>query len=509
MCGFVGTTNKHLCSLMLQKQESRGPDGCHYWADGSMAFGHALLDITGNAQLQPFITPKGNILLFNGEIYDSAESNDTKWLGAMLDKYGVQPLTEIDWHGAIAYYEPRKKQVTLVRDQFGTKPLWWRYDGKHFEFSTSLKSFQNKKMKPDSHTARYIKNSQYFGDECVWQHIHKVAPGQTMIFSTEKRGAIKKDTNLWNFFIRRKPKEKEGWLEEFRDLTKKQILKVINHGADNKTALFLSGGLDSNLIAAIAKESNKEVVLYTCGYALQKGDVADHDFFRNESQMAMQTAEKLGMSIVKVDLDRDDRVQYGKMWTSETHFPWSDHNRQAPRYLMAKAAASHDCKVVITGDSGDELFTGYLHHEKRFDQKWLEDHTEYMIKTKWFPHKAFTDDLQYNSFFSDLLHTSEQNVLAIDQTAGMFGMEARVPLLTQRYAHHIMNMPTEIRFKQIEGFAPGTTKYLARVGLANFIPDHITSRKSKVGWSSPWDNNVNDVADRWRLRDLELLRRIG
>jgi asparagine synthetase B (glutamine-hydrolysing) len=132
-----------------------------------------------------------------------------------------------------------------------------------------------------------------------------------------------------------------------------------------------------------------------------------------------------------------------------------------------------------------------------------------MEQTKWFPHKAFTDDLQYNSFFSDLLHTSEQNVLAIDQTAGMFGMEARVPLLTQRYAHHIMNMPTNIRFKQIEGFAPGTTKYLARVGLANFIPDHITSRKSKVGWSSPWDNNVNDVAHRWKLRDLELLRRLG
>ena len=90
------------------------------------------------------------------------------------------------------------------------------------------------------------------------------------------------------------------------------MLKVINHGTNNKTALFLSGGLDSNLIAAIAKNSNKEVILYTCGYELQKGDIHSHDFFRDESSMALQTAKELGMPIVKVDLSRDDRTAYGK-----------------------------------------------------------------------------------------------------------------------------------------------------------------------------------------------------
>jgi len=71
MCGFVGTTNKHLCRLMLQKQEHRGPDGMSFWEDDTFAFGHALLDITGAKQTQPYITPQGNVLLFNGEMYDS------------------------------------------------------------------------------------------------------------------------------------------------------------------------------------------------------------------------------------------------------------------------------------------------------------------------------------------------------------------------------------------------------------------------------------------------------
>ena len=89
MCGFVGTTNKHMTSLMLDKQSHRGPDDRGYWSDGRISFGHALLDITGAAQTQPYITPEGNIVMLNGEIYDSPEQNDTAWLGKLLDKYGI------------------------------------------------------------------------------------------------------------------------------------------------------------------------------------------------------------------------------------------------------------------------------------------------------------------------------------------------------------------------------------------------------------------------------------
>lgn len=152
MCGFVGTTNHAFGELMLQKQAHRGPDASTFWSDDTFKLGHALLDITGARQTQPVITPKGNILLFNGEMYDSREQNDTVWLGKMLDKYGMACLEWTDWHGAIALYDPNHRKLFLFRDQFGTKPLWWRFDGKTFEFSTSCKSFLHKEMQEERMT---------------------------------------------------------------------------------------------------------------------------------------------------------------------------------------------------------------------------------------------------------------------------------------------------------------------------------------------------------------------
>ena len=125
MCGFVGTTNKHMTSLMLDKQSHRGPDDRGYWSDGRISFGHALLDITGAAQTQPYITPEGNIVMLNGEIYDSPEQNDTAWLGKLLDKYGISPLSDIDWHGAIASITILKQTIyflfvtSLVQNLYG------------------------------------------------------------------------------------------------------------------------------------------------------------------------------------------------------------------------------------------------------------------------------------------------------------------------------------------------------------------------------------------------------
>lgn len=501
MCGFVGTTNKHMTSLMLDKQAHRGPDAKGYWADSRISFGHALLDITGAAQTQPYITPEGNILMLNGEIYDATEQNDTAWLGKLLDKYGIAPLSDIDWHGAIAYYNPNSDHLFLIRDQFGTKPLWWRRAG-HLEFSTSLKSFQQKEShKP---TPNWYMASQFFGDECMWKNTRKVAPGEVLCFKTKTRKLVKR-TNLWNPYY-------HSWKEwnpaEFKQKTIEQVLKVINHGTDNKTALFLSGGFDSTLIASIARQSNKKIVLFTLSPNYDRPDKHDSRWFRNESEMAMKTAKEFNMPIVKIPLTRDDRVQYGKMWLGETHYLWSDHNRQGPRYALCKAAADHGCKVVITGDSGDELFTGYLHHDKRNDPKWCETHTKYLSGKPWFPSKALIDNDQWNSFFGDLLHTSEQNVLATDQTAGMFGMEARVPFLTQRYAHYVFSIPLDVRFRQLDPWGV-TTKYLMREVMKEHLPAHVVNRKDKIGWSSPWDNNDPDIYRRWRLRDIEFLRRQG
>ena len=157
MCGFVGTTNHQLVRLMINKQEHRGPDATEYYYDHKFAFAHCLLDISQERQIQPYITPKGNVLLFNGEMYDTTIPNDTEWLAKGLDKYGFKFLEQTDWHGSIAWYLPKKGKLVLIRDHFGAKPLWWRWDGRFFEFSTSLKSFLNKDFSDGNFTVLEVK----------------------------------------------------------------------------------------------------------------------------------------------------------------------------------------------------------------------------------------------------------------------------------------------------------------------------------------------------------------
>ena len=90
----------------------------------------------------------------------------------------------------------------------------------------------------------------------------------------------------------------------------------------------------------------------------------------------------------------------------------------------------------------------------------------------------------------------------------MFGMEARVPFLTQRYAHYVFSIPLDVRFRQLDPWGV-TTKYLMREVMKEHLPAHVVNRKDKIGWSSPWDNNDPDIYKRWRLRDIEFLRRQG
>ena len=500
MCGFIGTTNKPLAELMLRKQEHRGPDALSFWGDEKIKLGHALLDITGANQIQPITTENGNIVMLNGEMYDSRIANDTVWLGKMLDKYGLSVLEWTDWHGSIMYYMPQQNKLVLVRDQFGTKPLWWGWDGKTFEFSTSCKSFLYKKLNVNERKFGSL------GDECIWKGYHKVEAGGVLEFDTNNWSLTRR--NLWNWFILRK---KTFDPEEFIHETKQSILKVANHGnSTNKHAIFLSGGFDSQLVASICRESTKDITLFTCGYTNEKGNSHAHMGFQNESMMAKKSSELWGRELVKVDLGRDQRIALGKTWLAGTHYAWSDHNRQAPRYLLARAAAEHGCKVVLTGDSGDELYSGYLHHDKRFNENYCLKMIEDMRKMRWFPQNMLDQaDPMGMSLFIDLLTSSEQNILATDQTVGLFGMEARIPLLTQRYVHYVLGIPTKTRFKQLPGLDIGTTKYLMREVMKDYIPQHVLERKQKTGWSSPWDNNHPHQSARWRDEDLELLKRLG
>ena len=123
-------------------------------------------------------------------------------------------------------------------------------------------------------------------------------------------------------------------------------------------------------------------------------------------------------------------------------------------------------------------------------------------------HEIFKGDKDgFNStLFMDLMITSENNVLAADQTCGLFGMESRPVFLTQEFARYVYEFEGKTKMKLHKDYVTGTYKYLLRVIMKDYIPKHIQDRKKKCGWSSPWDNNseMNQIHNQkiWRKREL-------
>lgn len=501
MCGFVVTTDINNCQIMLEKQSFRGPDGMRVWKDKNIALGHALLDISGEKQFQPYKTKRGNYLVWNGEMYDTNIPNDTKYLADGLDTYGFKFLEYNDWHGAFALYNPNTQELTFGRDHFGTKPLWADLnDG--ITLTTSLRSLlrtkENKRLKEP-----YIVNSLMQGTECPYQGVIKIPPGGFYNYNLKTKDLLYK--NFWRSYSIRDFPFKE---EDFKEKLVNSIRKIAKN--KQKTGLFLSGGFDSTMVLSAVKDMGLDLTVYICAYDDSKGKYHSHDGFRGEARLAAKTCDEWGIPYKAIVLDHDKVYHYDRDWLNKTHMVWSDRNRRSPRYALCQAAAMDGCKVILTGDSADELFSGYIH----FNKYWIEDYKENKFHAiqkeyNWFPRfKHSETDYWNNMLLTELLITSEQNVLATDQTCGMFGMESRPCFLGQNFVRYNYQFPGTIKFKQDIRYSTGTYKWLLREVMKDWIPEHVRNRKQKVGWSSPWDNNHKKLIYQWRREDWEYIQGI-
>lgn len=292
--------------------------------------------------------------------------------------------------------------------------------------------------------------------------------------------------------------------KEFRERTVNSIRNIAKN--KQKTGIFLSGGLDSTFALSCIKDMGLDLTAYICKYDDTRAQYSNHNGFRNETDMAIQTCKEWNVPYKVVTLRQAEMGHLSRMWMAKTHFTWVDRNRQAPRYKLCEAASKDGCKVIITGDSADELYTGYIHHSKRFEPDWDKETVKRCREMKWFPDQVFSKTDSFNNgLFFDLLATSEQNILTTDQTCGMFGMESRPVFLSQNYVQYIFRISGKEKFKQHPNWDKGTYKYLLREVMGDMLPKHVREREKKVGWSSPWNNNVELIQKRWRKEDLEFL----
>jgi asparagine synthase (glutamine-hydrolysing) len=315
---------------------------------------------------QPFVTADGSIIIsYNGEIYNYMElaeelkregvvfrtRSDTEVFAAAYAQWGVDCFARFDGMFAAAIFDTRTRCLVLVRDPMGQKPLYY-YQNKdgivcasELRALLSLKSF--KWSINDKAVARYLANACFMGEETPLQGVAKVPPGHYLVVEPDKETFVVK--RYWSSFPGANVLDisEEEAVREFDRLFEIASARIIR--SDVPIGVFLSGGLDSSLAAAYARNHAPDIRSYTL-------EMKDRDF--DESKKAKAAALWAGIKEHRV-FQMDDSAA---IKTVGRHFETSDEPHGDPGFvntLLLAEKVRPEIIVGIAGDGADELFWGY------------------------------------------------------------------------------------------------------------------------------------------------------
>lgn len=378
MCGIAGVLTSDrapaswLCDVttrMTERIAHRGPDHAASWNDGArVSLGYrrlAIVDLSlvGN---QPQLARDGRlVLIFNGEIYNFVEirdelardgvsfrgHSDTEVLLAAIDRWGMdQALARAAGMFAFAVWDADRGVLTLARDRAGKKPLYYTRAGGVLFFASEIKALRDGAQTPLSLNPEavhhYLSLGYVPGDRTVYREIEQVPPGCVAEIRPGQAPAARRYWQLPAPDEQATPEDVEGELERLLAVAVSQRLR-----ADVEVGLFLSGGIDSSLIAALAaRASSRPLNMFTIAF-----DEAAFD----ESKAAARVAAQFGGRHEVLRLSTDARDMLPRIAAAYDE-PFGDPSA-VPTFAVARAAAQR-LKVVLNGEGADELFGGYRRH---------------------------------------------------------------------------------------------------------------------------------------------------
>ncbi|MBL4760995.1 MAG: asparagine synthase (glutamine-hydrolyzing) [Mariprofundaceae bacterium] len=538
MCGLAGYVGQGEPSVLLDMAKllhHRGPDAHGTWFDEHAGLAHARLSIQdlSEAGAQP-MSAQGIHLVFNGEIYNAPElreqliqagysfrgHSDTEVILNGYMQWGKAVLSRLSGMFAIALWDETQQSMLLARDRVGIKPLFYAEHDGGMVFGSEIKAiFKHeaiqKTLNPpmiDAYLALgYVPRPQtIFAGICVLPPAHVLTwqAGNMHIepYWQLADGAIlqAKEDDLIDELDKR-----------INDAVSSHLLADVGIGA------FLSGGVDSSLVCAIAaKQMDVPLQTFTIGFE-GGGD---------ERGWAKQVAEHIG-SEHHAHIAGLDLVEELPMFLQHLEQPLFD-NSILPTYLLSQVA-SEKVKVVLAGDGGDEPFFGYewtrraltlprllpnisyagwkwayrtgkagLLQRGVFDVSHDQDarYVRRMTTSQNFRHDLYTDDYRASltSEPTDILHDAlvkhegearfshadlnwylpEDVLFKVDRMSMAHGLEVRVPLLDHTLLEWEMSLPLGLRFKD------GRGKYLLRKVAARYLPSNILKPR-KQGFTIP------------------------
>jgi asparagine synthase (glutamine-hydrolysing) len=374
MCGIVGFTAPgrpdeahEALGQMLGPIRHRGPDSEGRFVDEGVAFGHlrlAIIDLAGGAQ--PRVDAEGNALLFNGEIYgyrrlaealraegvELADRSDTEVLFHLLKARGIEAtLAAIDGMFAFAWREGGSGRLWLARDRFGEKPLFYGTRGGRLVFASEVRALRRHPLYRDAGIdeaaiAPYLMLGYVPDDGSGFDGVKRLPPGSALMFD----GVTARVEPYW----RPRPADAASSAREDEEERVDRLEALLSQSvadrlvADVPVGIFLSGGVDSSLVAAMAARHSASVTAYSVRMPEASFD---------ETPYAREAARHLGLRHEVVELGEADLVDAYDTVMAKIDEPLADPSL-IPTYLVCRAAR-RSVTVALGGDGADELFAGY------------------------------------------------------------------------------------------------------------------------------------------------------
>jgi asparagine synthase (glutamine-hydrolysing) len=351
----------------------RGPDGDGIFTDDKVALGHkrlSIIDTSAIANQPMYSRSKRYVIIFNGEIFNYKElkekffpghvfqtSSDTEVFLELFIKKGPDCFKELRGFFAAAIYDAESGELYIARDRFGKKPVHIYQDNDALLFSSELKSLIaygipreiNYDVLPYYFQLNYI--PQPLG---ILKGVRKLKPGHYLRVSN---GEVEEHA----FYTLSVKKEQYGNLTY--EAAKTKLVEILDEStrlrliSDVPLGSFLSGGIDSSVIVALASRHVQQLKTFSIGYK-------DNPFF-DETEYAQMVAKKFGTDHTVFRLSNNDFLQHIDAVLDGIDEPFADSSA-IPTYILSHETRKH-VTVALSGDGGDEIFAGYNKYKAEFN----------------------------------------------------------------------------------------------------------------------------------------------
>lgn len=376
MCGITGvfifSQNRfNLLSkvnLSTDKLSKRGPDGGGVFIKDNCALGHRRLSIidTSDNATQPMTDPSGRYtIIFNGEIFNFKElkqqyfpdkndwhsQSDTEVLLELYIRKGEKCLPLLSGFFALAIYDSQKEELFIARDRYGKKPVHYYVNEDHFVFASEMKALLAYDIpKEINYTSlyQYLQLNYIPQPQSILEGVLKLPAGSYM---RVKKGNVKVEN--WYAITPEREASTLTYPEACRELEKRLDLSVQQRMiSDVPLGAFLSGGIDSSVIVALASRHTNQLNTFSIGYK-------DNPFF-DETKYARLVADKYKTNHTVFSLGNNDFLEHIHDILGYIDEPFADSSA-IPVYILSKHTRKH-VTVALSGDGGDEVFAGYNKH---------------------------------------------------------------------------------------------------------------------------------------------------